>query len=222
MSDESKDTGEQDEEQPETPQQESKDRMPTAHRRRGDHPTSEQIEREIRRRELVAEASRAVFRAVRTIIVFAAAAVLVVTLLFPTIQVQRGSMAPTLRDAEQVVLITVGSIKRGDIIAFHLGNQTMLKRVIGLSGEWVEINEDGTVSIDGAQLDEPYLTALSQGQYDIEFPFQVPDNQYFVMGDNRAVSMDSRVSDFGTIHKDDIIGKTLLRIWPPSRFGLID
>ena len=185
-------------------------------------PASEQINREIRRRELTVEVRKAVIKAFRTLIVFAAAAVLLATLLFPTVQVQRGSMSPTLRDGEYLILITVGKIKKGDIVAFHLGNQTLLKRVIAAPGESVNIEADGEVYVNGELLDEPYLQNHSFGECDIEFPFQVQDNQFFVMGDNRAASMDSRLSDFGTAHRDVIIGKTILRIWPPARIGLVN
>jgi len=184
-------------------------------------PSSEQIERELRRRELAAEVNKTVFKAIKTLIVFAAAAVLLATLLFPTVQVQRGSMLPTLHDGEQIILITVGGIHRGDIVAFHLGNQTMLKRVIATAGETVTIDEDGTVYVDGEPINEPYIQGKSIGECDIEFPFIVPDKQFFVMGDNRTPSMDSRLKEFGTIHKDVIIGKTILRIWPLARVGIV-
>ena len=184
-------------------------------------PSSDQIERELRRRELSTEVRVAIIKAIRTLIVFAAAAVLLVTLLFPTIQVQRGSMTPTLRDGEQIILTKVGGIGRGDIVAFHLGNQTLLKRVIATAGESVIIDTNGAVYVDGELLDEPYLRDRSIGECDIDFPYQVPDSQYFVMGDNRPVSMDSRLSDIGTVHRDVIIGKTIIRIWPLSRVGLV-
>jgi len=184
-------------------------------------PSSDQIERELRRRELSTEVRVAIIKAIRTLIVFAAAAVLLVTLLFPTIQVQRGSMTPTLRDGEQIILTKVGGIGRGDIVAFHLGNQTLLKRVIATAGESVIIDTNGAVYVDGELLDEPYLRDRSIGECDIDFPYQVPDKQFFVMGDNRAASMDSRLSDIGTVHRDVIIGKTIIRIWPLSRIGLV-
>jgi len=184
-------------------------------------PASEQFERELRRRELTTEARKAVFKTIKTLIVFAAAAVLLATLLFPTMQVQRGSMTPTLRDGEQLILISVGKIGRGDIVAFHLGRQTMVKRVIAVSGEWVDIDEDGFVIIDGVRLNEPYLYVQGTSGYNIELPYQVPDNSFFVMGDNRAISIDSRSNDFGSIHKDEIIGRAIFRIWPLPRIGLV-
>ena len=185
-----------------------------------DRPTSEQIEAGIKRKEQSKESRGAVFKALRTLVVFAAISILVATMLFPTVQVHRGNMAPTLRDGEQLILITVGNINRGDIVAFHLGNQTMLKRVIATSGEVVDISADGAVYIDGKLLDEPYLSQKSRSVCDIELPLQVPDNHFFVMGDNRAISLDSRTSDFGTIHRDGIIGKTIIRIWPPDRISV--
>jgi signal peptidase I len=183
--------------------------------------TSARIEIELRRRELAAEVRGSIYRAIRTLIVFAAAAVLLATVMFPTVQVQRGSMSPTLRDGEQIILLTLGSIRRGDIIAFHLGNQTLLKRVIATAGESVSIKEDGSVYVDGELLDEPYLKKPSFGDCDIQLPFQIPDKQFFVMGDNREASMDSRLVDFGTVHRDGIIGKTIVRIWPLERIGLV-
>lgn len=196
--------------------------MKSGYERSMDRPSSEQIDREVRRRVLAAEVRRSLFIALRTLIVFAAAAVLLAILLFPTIQVQRGSMSPTLYDGEYLILITVGKIKRGDIVAFHLGNQTLLKRVIATSGELINIEADGTVYVNSELLDEPYLQNRSFGECDIEFPFQVQDNQFFVMGDNRAASLDSRFVDFGTVHQGDIIGKTILRIWPLTRIGLVN
>lgn len=189
--------------------------------RGGSSLTSKQIERELRRRELAAETRGAIYRAIRTLIVFAAAAVLIVTFLFPTIQVQRSSMSPTLRDDEQLILTTLGKINRGDIIAFHHGSQTLVKRVIATAGESVNVNAEGLVYINGILLDEPYLQDRSLGECDLKFPFQVPDKQFFVLGDNRAVSKDSRLSEIGTIHKDEIIGKTILRIWPLTRISLV-
>lgn len=186
-----------------------------------ERPSSEQIDREIRRRELSAEVRKSLFIAFRTLIVFAAVAVLLATLLFPTVQVQRGSMSPTLRDSEYLILITAGRIKRGDIIAFHLGNQTLLKRVIATAGETVNIEADGAVYVDRELLIEPYLRNKSFGECDIRLPYEVQDNQYFVMGDNRAASMDSRLVDFGAVRKENIIGKTLIRIWPLNRIGLV-
>jgi len=183
--------------------------------------TSDQIERELRRRELAKEVRGSIAKAVKTLIVFAAAAVLLATLLFPTVQVLRGSMSPTLRDGEQIILIKIGRIKRGDIIAFHLGNQTLLKRVIATAGESVNINADGSVYVNGTLLEEPYLQTKTLGDCDIQLPIQVPDKQFFVMGDNRAASMDSRLVEFGTIHQDEIIGKTIIRIWPLDRIGLV-
>jgi signal peptidase I len=186
------------------------------------NPSSEQIERELKRRELSSEVNKALFRAVETLVIFAAVAALLAVLLFPTVQVQRGSMSPTLRDGEQIILITVGKIRRGDIIAFHLGNQTLLKRVVATASEAVTVETDGEVYINGELLDEPYLQIQSFGECDLDFPFFVPDKQYFVMGDNRAASMDSRLTEVGTIHRDDIIGKTILRIWPLNRIGLVN
>ena len=159
--------------------------------------------------------------AAKAFVVFAAAAILVANLFFPTIQVQRGSMASTLYDGERIILTTIGEAGRGDIIAFNQASQAMVKRVIAVAGQWVNIDEHGTVYVDGVMINEPYLTARSIGICDIELPFQVPDNHLFVMGDNRSVSIDSRLREFGTVHRDEVIGRAIFRIWPLYRIGLV-
>ena len=184
-------------------------------------PTSKQIEAVIKQRQRALEVRNSIYKAARTIIVIAAVTVLAATLFFPTVSVQRGSMIPTLLDGDQIVLTTIGAVGNGDIIAFNLGNRTMLKRIIAGPGQWVDINEQGTVFIDREPIDEPYISNASLGMTDIRLPMQVPDNQYFVMGDNRAISIDSRAIEFGTVHKDEIIGKAIIRIWPLNRIGLI-
>jgi len=184
-------------------------------------PTSNQLGKEIQRRELSKEVRKTVLNAIKTLVVISAVAVLMATLLFPTVRVERGSMTPTLRDGEQLIIITVGRIKRGDIIAFSAGNQTLIKRVIATAGESVEIDPNGAVYIDGVILNEPYLSTASLGQCDIEFPYIVPENHFFVMGDNRDASIDSRLSEIGAIQRDAITGKTILRIWPLNRVGIV-
>jgi len=184
-------------------------------------PNSRQIKRVIRRREIASEVRITIYKAIRTLIVIAAVIVLLATLFFPTVAVRRGTMIPTLLDGERIVFTTIGSIGNGDIIAFNLGNRTMVKRVIAVPGQRVEIDEHGVVYVDREPIEELYVTNLALGICDITMPMQVPDNQYFVMGDNRAISIDSRTMEFGTVHKDEIIGKAVFKIWPLNRIGLV-
>ena len=155
------------------------------------------------------------------IVVIAAIAVLLITLWLPVFQVQRSSMAQTLRDGEVVVFITTGGINRGDVIAFNHGSHVLIKRVIAVSGDWVDILENGTVLLNGTPLIEPYVSEFSPGEISAEFPMQVPDRQYFVLGDRRQTSLDSRDEEIGLIRQDQIIGKSFLRVWPLDRIGTI-
>ena len=183
-------------------------------------PTNEQLEKEIQRRWLRRETFKAVWGAIRTLLIFAAAAVLLTTLLFPVLRVQKNSMNPTLKDGEVVVFITPGQIRRGDIIAFHNNNQMLIKRVIAIPGDRIELADDGTVILNGMRLEESYITLPSRGDCTIKLPLEVPENQYFVMGDNRETSLDSRRADIGTIDKSQISGKAIFRIWPLNKLGI--
>ena len=90
----------------------------------------------------------------------------------------------------------------------------LIKRVIGIPGDWIEIDTDGTVYLNGEKLEEPYAGTLSLGECDLEFPFQVPQEQYFVLGDMRESSIDSRNTLIGCVEKSQIVGKVFFRIWP--------
>jgi len=184
-------------------------------------PTVEQLQEIIARNERKAEARKAIKVAVGTLLVFAAIAVLSSTLLLPVYEVRQGSMAPTLLEGELIVFSTIGEIRRGDIIAFHFNNQVLIKRVIAMEGEWVDITEDGTVLVNNEPIDEPYLDSSYLGECDIELPYLVPLQRYFVMGDNRLTSLDSRFASIGTARKDMVAGKALLRVWPLMRVSLV-
>lgn len=184
-------------------------------------PTTAQLAREHGRADHAYRIRRATYEVLGAIAVAAAVAVLLSTLVFPLFRVYGDSMAPTLESGDVVLAHRAGSINRGDLIAFYLNNRILVKRVIGLPGDWVDIAEDGTVSVNGEEIDESYLPAddKSRGTVNINLPYQVPDGRYFVLGDHRATSMDSRVSEVGCIEADQITGRLDLRIWPLSSFG---
>jgi len=167
------------------------------------------------------ESLSAIWSALRTLLIFAAITVLVSTLWLPVLQVQKTSMAPTLQDGEILIFITTGNINKGDIVAFYYGNQILIKRVVATTGDWVDIDADGVVSVNGETLEDPYPSEYGPGECTVALPLQVPDNQFFVLGDNRSVSLDSRISEIGTIHRDKIVGKAIVRVWPFARLGLI-
>ena len=158
---------------------------------------------------------------VYALVVVAAIAVLLATLFLPVLQVSGDSMNPTLQDHDIIVLAKAGEMKTGDLCGFYWQNKLLLKRVIGLPGDVITLDEDGVVTVNGETLDEPYVDELALGECDIKFPYQVPENRYFVLGDHRATSVDSRSSVIGCVEKSQIVGKVFLRVWPLSSFSLI-
>ena len=151
----------------------------------------------------------------------AAVAALVTTLFLPILQISGDSMSPTLEHDEIVILIKTNTFQRGDLVGFYYQGKILLKRVIGLPEDEIAIDADGNVYINGELLDEPYVTDKGLGDCDLEFPYKVPGTGYFVLGDQRSNSVDSRNSVIGSISKDDIIGKVFLRVWPLAKIGFV-
>ena len=131
-------------------------------------------------------------------------------------------MSPTLADGDVVAALRSSTYERGDVIAFYYNNKILVKRVIGLPGEWIDIDADGNVSVDGVPLDEPYLAERALGQCDIELPYQVPEDRYFVLGDHRSTSADSRSSVVGCVAEEQIVGELVFRVWPLDQLGTLD
>lgn len=182
-------------------------------------PTAEQLDMERRRLRYKRRYNRTLRSTVAILIVVAALAVLAATLWMPVLRVYGSSMAPTLHNGEILVSVKTKDFSSSDIIAFYHGNKLLIKRYIAGPSDYVNVDEDGNVSVNGTLLDEPYLAEKAYGEADIEFPYQVPDQRYFVMGDNRSVSIDSRSSIVGCIAGDQIVGKVVFRVWPLSAFG---
>lgn len=184
-------------------------------------PTAEQLETELKR-ERYKRRYHSVFRStVYTLVVVAAAAVLVATLWMPVLQIYGSSMSPTLGDGNIVVSVKTGDFQSGDVIAFYYNNKILIKRVIAGPGDWVNIGEDGTVYVNNERLDEPYLTEKALGECNIEMPYQVPESRLFVMGDHRSVSVDSRSTAVGCVAEEQIVGRILFRVWPLNEFGKV-
>jgi signal peptidase I len=182
-------------------------------------PTTQQLEELLRREEYREKYRRVLRSTVYLLIVAAAVAILVVTLWMPVLQVYGTSMTPTLEDGNIVVLQKGSDYQTGDVIAFYYNNKILIKRVIASSGDWVDIADDGTVSVNGQVLDEPYVSEKALGECDLEFPYQIPDERVFVLGDHRSVSVDSRSSQIGCVSQEQIVGRLLFRVWPISQMG---
>jgi signal peptidase I len=155
------------------------------------------------------------------LIVVAAVSILAAVLFFPVFRIYGSSMNPGLTDGDIVVSVKYTDYKPGDIVAFYYNNRILVKRVIAVSGDWVNIDEDGTVYVNDEVLDEPYLSDKALGECNINLPYQVPDGRIFVMGDHRSVSVDSRSTTVGCVSDEQIAGKLLLRVWPFKEIGLI-
>ncbi len=184
-------------------------------------PTLGQLQAELRREKYRRSFAFSLRSTLFTLVTVAAAAVLVAVLLMPVLQICGSSMAPTLSEGEIVVSVKGAELKSGDIIAFYYNNNVLIKRVIALPGDWVDITEDGTVLVNNVPLDEPYLEEKAFGECSVELPCQVPESRIFVMGDHRSVSVDSRSTAVGCVADEQIVGKIVFRVWPLDVFGRV-
>lgn len=180
----------------------------------------ELLERELYREKYKSRYKKVLRSTIYALVIVAAISTLIATLFLPVLQIYGDSMDPTLKEGDIVVSIKDGNYKVGSVCAFYNNNHILVKRIIATSGQMVDIDDDGNVYVDEKMIDEPYITKKYKGETDLDYPFQVPDDSYFVMGDHRETSMDSRMTDIGCIKKDDIVGKIVLTVWPLSEFGL--
>lgn len=184
------------------------------------------LTREILEDELSKERHRSnILKALRStifsLIVVAAAAVILTMLVLPVLQITGTSMTDTLQDRDIVVALRGSNYKTGDVIAFYYNNNILIKRVIAHTGQWVDITDDGTVYVDNVKLDEPYVSDKALGDCNITMPYQVPEGKIFVMGDHRATSLDSRNTALGCISEDMVVGRLLVRVWPLTSLGTV-
>lgn len=164
---------------------------------------------------------RSIVSTTNILIVVAALAILVAMLFLPVLRIYGQSMNETLESGDLVVSVKGSGFETGDIVAFYYNNNILVKRVIATSGQWVDVDLDGNVYVNQQLIDEPYITEKSYGDTNIDFPYQVPEERIFVMGDNREVSVDSRNTSIGCVTEEQIVGKIVFRVWPLDRIGPI-
>lgn len=185
-------------------------------------PNLSQLEAELEREAYKGKYKKTLRSTISVLIVTAAVVVLLAFLIFPVFRIYGSSMSPTVNEGEIVVSLKGSRFECGDVVVLSYNNKLLVKRMIAGPGQWFDMDQDGNVYVDGKMIDEPYLTDKAYGDCNISLPYQVPDGRYFVMGDNRSTSQDSRNSMVGCIAEEQIIGKALFRLWPFSEFGLIN
>lgn len=176
--------------------------------------TLKDIETELKRETYKSKYIKILKSTIYGLIIIAAIAALTATLILPVLEISTSSMEPTYKKGEIVLAIKTKKINQEDVIAFYHGNKILIKRVIATSGSWVDIKDDGTVYVDGYKLNETYISNKTNGDSDLKYPYQVPNESFFVLSDNRIELIDSRNSQIGAISKDNLIGKVIFRIWP--------
>lgn len=182
----------------------------------------QELENELKRENYRSKYFKILTSTIYALIIVAAVAAIVATLIMPVLQISGSSMTPTFQEGEIVFSIKTKNLKPGDIIAFYHGNKILVKRVIAGAGSWVNITIDGDVYVNGELLEENYIQEKMLGETNITYPYQVPDGSWFVLGDHREVSIDSRNSEIGCIKQEDIVGKIIFRVWPLKRIGKIN
>ena len=191
-------------------------------KRKLENPGLDSLRAELKRIRYRQRYHSAIRSTVYTLLTVAAVAVLVATLLLPVLRIYGSSMTPSLQEGDIVVSVKETSFDRGDIFSFYYNNKILVKRVIAFEGEWVNIDEEGNVYVNGTLLEEPYLQEKAFGECDIQLPYQVPDGRVFVIGDHRATSVDSRSTTVGCVFEEQVVGRILYRVWPLSSFGPIE
>lgn len=184
-------------------------------------PSLEQIEEALKKAQYRRSYGKVLRSTVFSLIVVAAVAVLIAVLALPVLQISGESMTDTLQNGDIVIAVNSSKLKTGDIIAFYYNNNILIKRVIAYAGDWVDIDGEGNVYVNGTQLNEPYVSDKALGECNIDLPYQVPDDRCFVMGDHRVTSIDSRNTAVGCVSSEMVVGKILFRVWPLAESGKV-
>lgn len=184
-------------------------------------PEIPELEQELKRERYKKRYRKTLRSTVYLLITVAAVAILVAVLWLPVLEIYGNSMSPTLENGQIVLSVKTDDMQTGQVLAFYYNNKILVKRVIAQAGDWVNIDADGNVYVNGTVLDEPYLPDKALGECNIELPYQVPESHVFVMGDHRSTSIDSRNTAVGCVSVDQIVGRLVMRVWPLPDFGKI-
>lgn len=176
--------------------------------------TIDNLKAEIHRVKYKNSFGRLLRSTVYVLIIIVAISSICATLFMPVIEITDSSMKPLLNDGDIVLTVKDNKFKTGDIVAFYHGNKILIKRVIGVESDFVNIDKDGIVYVNGKELKENYVKELKKGDSDIKYPVQVSDGSIFVLSDDRDVLTDSRTLNVGQIKTNDIIGKVIFKVWP--------
>lgn len=182
----------------------------------------DQLKEELEREKYKKSFFSSIKSTVYMLITVAAVAVLIAVLVMPVLQIYGNSMSPSLTEGNIVLSVKGSKFKTGDVIAFYYNNKILVKRVIAQPGEWVNIDQDGTVYVNSVVVDEPYISEKAFGECDLKLPYQVPESRIFVMGDHRSVSIDSRNTSIGCVAEEQIVGKVVFRVWPLTAIGPVN
>lgn len=184
--------------------------------------TSDEIQKELARLSGAPKKKNPIPTILRVLIVSAAIVVLIATFLTPVVKVTGSAMQPTLNNSDVSIAIKTTELDRGDVCCFYNNNNMFVRRVIGIPGDEINILEDGSVYVNGDPLNETYISEKALGDCDITLPFTVPENSYFVMGDNRPAAKDSRITEIGCVSVDRIVGKLIVTVWPVYSIGIVE
>lgn len=179
--------------------------------------TLEQLEKEVDRNKYRGKYYSLLRSTIYSLLIIVSIALIISTFIMPVLEISTNAMEPKFKSKDLVLAVKTSNIKNGDIIAFYHGNKILIKRVIATSGQWVVVNEDKTVFVDGVKLKEPYISGEQLDDCTTKFPYQVPNESYFVLSDNRTNMIDSRNSEIDSIKKENIIGKIIFKIWDANK-----